>query len=117
MPRFSSPKTPKQWQDAVDAAQACIVLANARLYGLVIGGFEVRVSRCLEILAQGKAKGILPSADAIERFVTERLSNDALELVDEDAGGNVRGPSPLAPAVSELLRARPITREAVRDEI
>lgn len=63
------PETPKQWQTAVDGAAGALALHAARLYGLVQGGPQVHVRRCLEILEQGKARGITPRADAIKRFV------------------------------------------------
>jgi hypothetical protein len=60
-----------EWQDVVDAAAVCLALDSARLYGLVVGGPGVDVERCEEILAAGKARGVLPSPDAIERWISE----------------------------------------------
>lgn len=65
-----NPRTDAEWQDAVDAAHACLALDSARAYGLVTAGPRVNVERCEEILAAGKARGILPSPDAIERLVS-----------------------------------------------
>lgn len=63
-----TPDTPTQWQEAVDAAHACLALEAARLYGLVTGGPPVNVGRCEEILAQGRTRGYAPADDAVERF-------------------------------------------------
>ena len=65
------PVTDRQWQDAVDAAHALLTLEAARLYGLVTGGPEVNVERCVEIIEDGRSRGILPRVDAVERMVAE----------------------------------------------
>ena len=79
-----NPKTPEQWQEAVDAAYACLVLDAAVGYGLVererIGGVNdgeriafsgVNTDRCLELLERGAELGYTPTDDAGERFVRE----------------------------------------------
>ena len=63
-----NPKTPAQWQEAVDLAHGCLCLDSARQYGLVQGGPGVDVERCADIIAKGKAMGIVPSVDAVGRF-------------------------------------------------
>lgn len=65
------PATPSQWQIAVDAAKAALVLDAARQYGLVEGGPTVNVKRCLDILRKGRRRGCSPRPDAIERFMRE----------------------------------------------
>jgi hypothetical protein len=65
------PVTDQQWRDAVDAAHALLTLETARLYGLVTGGPEVNVERCVEIIEDGRSRGILPRVDAVERMVAE----------------------------------------------
>jgi hypothetical protein len=70
---MKEPRTKRQWQDAVDAAEGALTLDSARQYGLVTGGPVVNVERCVEILSKGKARGITPSADAIEQFIAELL--------------------------------------------
>jgi hypothetical protein len=67
---MSEPITSAQWQEAVDGAQGALTFDAACKYGLVIGGPTVNVQRCIYILREGKARGIEPSSDAIERFVT-----------------------------------------------
>ena len=64
-----NPRTPGEWQDAVDLAHALRLLHDARLYGLVTGGRIVNTKRCDEILDAGKARGIVPRPDAVERWL------------------------------------------------
>jgi hypothetical protein len=66
-----NPTTHEEWQNAVDAAEAFSVLHSARLYGLVTGGPEINIERCVEILEQGKQLDITPSPDAVEQLVAE----------------------------------------------
>jgi len=65
------PETPEQWQDAVDAANACLAPDSARQYGLVEGGPKIDVDRCDEILRRGALLGYRPSPDAVERSIAE----------------------------------------------
>jgi hypothetical protein len=62
------PKTNAEWQDAVDLAEGYLALDSARKYGLLNGGPDVDVERCEELLAKGKARGITPAPDAIEKL-------------------------------------------------
>lgn len=68
--RMREPLTRGEWRDAVDAAAAALCLDAARSYGLVVGGPAVDVDRCSEILAGGESRGIAPSDDAVDRFVS-----------------------------------------------
>jgi hypothetical protein len=61
-----NPKTPAEWQEAVDAAAACRAIADCKMYGLIQGGPEINVERCDEILERGKARGLHPSAPSTE---------------------------------------------------
>ena len=63
------PRTPQEWQEAVDIAHGALALDSARQYGLVRGGPGVWVERAEEILRLGAAKGYKPSPNAVERFV------------------------------------------------
>ena len=56
-----TPTTPGQWQAAVDAAWALRNWDAATAFGLVADGPEVNLSRCEEILWQGKQLGYEPS--------------------------------------------------------
>lgn len=64
------PKTPAEWQDAVDQAYFWTLFDSARDYGLVTGGPKtINVDRCEEILARGREMGIEPTPDCVERIV------------------------------------------------
>ena len=65
------PITTADWQMAVDAASALMAIEAARQYGLVIGGPDVDLGRCAEILAAGLDLGIVPSPSAPSRYVGE----------------------------------------------
>jgi hypothetical protein len=70
-----TPNTPEEWQAAVDAAEGFLQLDSCRQYGLLAGGPEVNVERCVELLELGAAKGFRPVADAAERLVGELLGS------------------------------------------
>jgi hypothetical protein len=55
------PVTREEWQEAVDQARFYLLLDSARQYGLVTGGPDVDVDRCVEILALGLKQGITPT--------------------------------------------------------
>lgn len=65
---MKDPQGPEEWQEAVDAAKGALVLDDCRLYGLITGGPVVNRDRCIEILEAGNKLGIVPAADAVERF-------------------------------------------------
>lgn len=65
-------RTPEEWQQAVDGAEALLLIDSARQYGLITGGPVVDVERCSEILKQGAARGIKPAADCVDRFFRPR---------------------------------------------
>jgi hypothetical protein len=56
-------------------AETCLLLDSARQYGLVTGGPEVDVARCLELLDRGRQLGHVPTTagtDAcIQAFVAQ----------------------------------------------
>lgn len=64
-----NPKTPAEWQEAVDIAAGFRAIQDCKLYGLLTGGPEINVTRCDEILAAGRAKGIKPSRPVTELAV------------------------------------------------
>lgn len=66
---WTEPETDEQWQEAVDLAEACIMLDSAIKYGLVTGGPRINVDRCQELLDRGKVRGTFPRQDAVERFI------------------------------------------------
>jgi hypothetical protein len=71
---MQDPKTTDEWQQAVDAAHACLMIHDAKLYGLITGGSAINADRCIQILELGKARRIYPSPDAMERFINELQS-------------------------------------------
>lgn len=68
---MKQPRTRDQWQEAVDLAEVYLVIDSARKYGLVRGGPAVDVDRCEQLLACGRARGITPAADCIERIIPQ----------------------------------------------
>lgn len=71
MTDVESPKTPAEWQAAVDGAKALLEIDSARQFGLIEGGPEINFDRCLEILALGRSRGFEPVPDAAARFIAE----------------------------------------------
>jgi hypothetical protein len=71
------PSTPEEWQEAVDAAAACRVIANCKMYGLLQGGPEIDVGRCDELLEQGRARGVHPSKSVTDLGVEFALAYNA----------------------------------------
>lgn len=60
------PRTPAEWQQAVDAAAAVRAIEDCRLYGLFTGGPRANVERCDWILSEGAQRGYRPSRPAGE---------------------------------------------------
>lgn len=63
----TDPKTPEQWQEAVDAAEGLLLIDSARQYGLITGGPKINADRCDEILRRGRERGVYPSNHAAAR--------------------------------------------------
>lgn len=57
---MDDPTTPEEWQGAIDAAAFLVLLDAARQYGLITGGPEANIARCVELLERGAAFGIFP---------------------------------------------------------
>lgn len=55
------PHTPAEWQEAVDGAAACRIIADCMMYGLLEGDLSIDVPRCDYILENGRKLGITPS--------------------------------------------------------
>lgn len=62
------PKTDVEWQEAVDLAEVWLRIHSAVLYGLVTAP-KIDVARCEELLERGRKRGVVPSADCVERLV------------------------------------------------
>jgi hypothetical protein len=72
------PQTVAEWQEAVDAAAACRMIADCKMYGLIEGGPGIDVARCDEILERGKQKGVRasrPDADLALELIAVINSN------------------------------------------
>lgn len=59
-----NPKTPAEWQEAVDLASGWRIIADAEMYGLLTGVPKINLTRCDRILALGKKAGVRPSKPA-----------------------------------------------------
>jgi hypothetical protein len=60
------PETPAEWQEAADAAQFGLHLEGARDYGLVLGGPEVDLDRCRDLLQRAAVRGVSPRENLYE---------------------------------------------------
>ena len=60
-PGKKDPRTPGEWQEAVDMAELLLMIDSAKQYGLIAGGPEVDAVRCAEIVLSGKALGYRPA--------------------------------------------------------
>ena len=69
MSDFRDPQNTKEWQEAVDAAEAYLGLDSAKAYGLVRGGPVVNVFRCEQIIRKGRDRGIIPINENVERVI------------------------------------------------
>ncbi len=65
----ANPKTPEEWQTAVDAADALLHIQSAEAYGLITGAPTVNVERCEQLLEAARRRGVTPSAGNVERYV------------------------------------------------
>jgi hypothetical protein len=77
------PQTPEEWQEAVNAAAGARAVADCKLYGLLVGGPNINVRRCDQILARGRKQGITPSHPIDELAVAFVLAFN-----NEEADGN-----------------------------
>lgn len=86
-----NPGTHAEWQDAVNAAKACLLLVDARRYGLVSGGPVINVARCLELLEGGREQNILPTKPGVDGAIREMWGRrvtkaEAEAAIDEKCG-------------------------------
>lgn len=81
---IKDPTTPEEWQEAVDLAATHLRIDAARKYGIMTGGPEIDIERCVGLLKAGKEKGVTPSPGCVERIlkqmvqVTGRIAKTAL---------------------------------------
>jgi hypothetical protein len=64
-----SPKTPAEWQFAVDLAAALLALQGAVYDGGLLDARQVNTGRCRELLEVGRLRGFEPAPDAWRRFL------------------------------------------------
>ena len=55
------PRTRRELQAAADAAEWALAVDSCRQFGLIEGGPEINVDRCLLILERAKTRGITPA--------------------------------------------------------
>jgi hypothetical protein len=73
------PRTPAEWQDAANAAQAALLLDSARQYGLVTGSPAVHVNRCEDILSRARDRGITPHPVGVDAHIVAMVMASKLE--------------------------------------
>jgi hypothetical protein len=90
------PKTPAEWQAAVDTAEACLLIDSARQYGLITGGPVVDVDRCEQILIRGRARGFTPIQTGVDAQI-QVLVSATLPRETPDTVGPVGVSDPVVP--------------------
>jgi predicted dehydrogenase len=65
----TEPKTPEEWQTAVDAADALLHIQSAEACGLITGAPHVNAERCEQLLEAARKRGVTPSAGNVERYI------------------------------------------------
>ena len=88
---MKDPMKPREWQLAVNAADAALALASAKAYGLIAGGPVVDMARALDLLARGKALGYVPRPEALEQFIHALANNFKKSSVPRSAQSAVIG--------------------------
>lgn len=77
------PVTKEQWQDAVDAADLLARISTAKvllfmelgwLFNLIDENGEIDIQACHEVIKDARNQGVMPRPDAIQQFITGRLS-------------------------------------------
>jgi hypothetical protein len=69
---MQEPTTPDDWRRAVTLAEVMLDIDAARQYGLITGGPEVNVARCVDVLRRGRQRGIVPRSPDVNAM-TEAL--------------------------------------------
>lgn len=68
MPANRDPQTPKEWREAVLAAEAMLLFDSAERYGLITGP-EIDVARCSEIVNRGRTLGYVATEQEISAAI------------------------------------------------
>jgi hypothetical protein len=76
---MADPRTPEQWQHAVELAAAARTIEDCKVYGLIEGDPKFNVERWDDILELGRAMGIVPSApiDELAAALVESINEEA----------------------------------------
>jgi len=74
------PRTNEEWQEAVDEADFYLHLDASVKYGMVSYTGQINVGRCEEILTRGRAVGVTPSPDSVERVFRRLTRPTAREI-------------------------------------
>ena len=73
------PGTSQEWQEAVNLAEFLLLVHSARQYGLITGGPEVNVDRCVDMLARGARHGYRPVRSAVDAAIAAAASERGSE--------------------------------------
>jgi hypothetical protein len=63
------PRTPGEWQDAADLAEAALLVDSARTYGIITGGPAVDAARAASLLEQARRRGVLPRKPSVTAII------------------------------------------------
>jgi hypothetical protein len=74
-----NPRTPAEWQDAVDWAETLLRLDNARQYGLITYDGTIDVEHCREILDRGCARGIISTEAGVEARIAALVDDSVVK--------------------------------------
>ena len=66
---MKDPKTPEEWQEAVNLAETLLLVDSARQYGLITGGPVIDINRCEFILRCGRQRGYRPEKRVVDSYV------------------------------------------------
>lgn len=73
-----APRGRDGWQHAVNLAEIMLELDSVRQYGLIAGGPQINVDRCLDLIGRGARLGIRPAVtDALRRRVIADIAAEA----------------------------------------
>jgi hypothetical protein len=73
-PAPNEPSTDVEWQEAVDAAYAAVLIDAAVSLGLLEAGPRIDLSRCLQLIRRGKGLGFSPQRAAVVRVIAVMVS-------------------------------------------
>jgi hypothetical protein len=68
---MKQPKTPQEWQEAVNLAHFWSLVHSAICYGLVTYSGKIDIERCDEILRLGRKRGVHPQKYEVDKLVQD----------------------------------------------